>query len=190
MNDASLHGIRNARRSGPHGNAIARSRPQLDDEHEFESVVRGLRIALLLIFVPPVVFGALIFLVAALFPSPSPTTTVLLPNECWRTFLSVTVRIGLIPGVVVLIYLIIRRRRSSQSNRSLAIFLSVLLISVFAFVPFQHQPQRVMTALSGRPRRVEPVGAESKPTRLRAAMYPVSKGDTWNDLPEQESRAS
>lgn len=165
--------MRNPWRSRVHGNAIARSRHQLDEQREFENVVRGLRIALLLIFVPPVVFGALIFLVAALFPTQSPTATVLVPNDCWRTFLSVTVRIGLIPGLVVLIYLITRRRRVTQSNHFLAIFLSVLLISVFAFAPSQLQPQRVMPAFSRRPRRVESVGGESKPTRLRGAVRPV-----------------
>ena len=175
MNDSSLHHIRNLCRSGAHGNTIAGSRHQLDDQHEFESVVRGLRIALLLIFVPAVVFGALIFLVAALFPTQSPTATVLVPNDFWRNFLSVTVRIGLVPGVVVLIYRITRRRRSLQSSRSLAIFLSVLLISAFAVVPFQHQPQPVVTAFSWGPRLVEPGGPESKPTRVRADSEKVQK---------------
>lgn len=150
-----------------------RSRRQADAKNEFENILRGLRIALLLVFLPPLMFGAFTFLVAALFPIQSPTATVLVPNDFWRAFLSITVRIGLVPGFVVLIYLMTYRRCGSQSKRFLAIFLSVLLVSVFAFVPFQQQPEPVMAAFDWRHEQIEQNRSKSKPTEVRPTMDAV-----------------
>jgi hypothetical protein len=189
VNDASLHNIRSSRHSEARRNGIAGSGDPWDGQQKFEDVLRGLRIVFILIFVPSLILGAFIFLVAALFPIQSHTPSGLAPNNCWRDFLSISVRVGLIPGLVVLIYRITRRRRNSQSNRFLAIFLSVLLISVFAFVPFQQRARPIMKAFSLRHRQIEPASLKSKAARVGGAMHPVSKLDTWNDLPEQESRA-
>lgn len=189
MNDASLHEIRSSWYTED-GSVIVRSRHQADAQHEFENILRGLRIALLLIFLPPLMLGAFIFLVAALFPIQSPTARLLVPNDCWRAFLSIIVRIGLIPGFVVLIYLITYRRCGSQSKRFLAIFLSVLLVSMFAFVPFQQRRQPVMAVFDWRHQQIEQNSSKSKPTKARPTMNAVSKVDTWNNPPEQESHAS
>jgi hypothetical protein len=136
MNDASRPNIRSSWHSEGRRSTRAGSRRQLTDQRQFENLLCGLRIALLLIFLPPLVLGVFIFLVAALFPTHHAMAGVLMPNDCWRTLLSIIVRIGLIPGLMLLIYQISRRRRSSLRSRFLAISLSVLLISVFAFLPF------------------------------------------------------
>ena len=189
MNNASLHNVRSSWRSETRRTCVAGSQDRWDDQHEFEDVLRGLRIAFFLIFVPPLVLGSFIFLVAALFPIQSHPTNMLAPNDCWRNLLSITVRTGLIPGFVVFICRITRRRRSSQSNHFLAIFLSVLLISVFAFVPFSQQPRPIMTTFRLRHQQIERASLKSKAARVGAALHPVSKLDGWNGPPEQESRA-
>lgn len=178
MSNASLHNIRSSRHSEANRAAIGGSGYQRDAQREFENILHGLRIAVLLIFAPPLILGAFIFLVAALFPTQSSTATVLVPNDCRRTFLSITVRMGIIPGFVVLIYLITYRRPGSPSKRFLAICLSVLLAGVFAFVPSQQQPQPVMTAFNWRHRQIEQVITKSKPARVRPATHSVSKVDT------------
>ena len=173
MNDASPHKIRSSWYTED-GSVIAGPRHQADAQHEFENILRGLRIALLLIVLPPLMLGVFIFLVAALFPIQPPTATVLAPNDVWRAFLSITVRIGLIPGFVVLIYLITYRRCGSQSKRFLAIFLSVLLVSVFAFVPFQQWRQPVMAAFDWRHEQIEQNSSKSKPTKALPTTDAVS----------------
>ena len=182
LNDASPPDIRSSWHSEGRRSAIAGSRQQLAYQHEFENLICGLRIALLLVFVPPLVLGAFVFLVAALFPAHYPTARVLAPNDCWRTFLSITVRIGLIPGLMALIYQITCRRRSSRRRRLLAISLSVLLISVFAFVPFRLQPQPVMTSVIWRHPEMEHVSAKGRTAKLHLAMHFVAKVDRCNDL--------
>lgn len=182
LNDASPPDIRSSWHSVGGRSAIAGSRQQLAYQHEFENLICGLRIGLLLVFVPPLVLGTFIFVVAALFPAHYPTARVLVPNDCWRTFLSITVRIGLIPGLMVLIYQTTCRRRNSQRRRFLAISLSVLLISVFAFVPFRLQPQPVMASVIQRHPEMEHVSSKTGRAKLPLAMHSVAKVDSCNDL--------
>lgn len=174
--------IRSSWDSEERRSSIAGSRQRLANQHEFQNLICGLRIALLLVLVPPLVLAAVIFLVAALFPTQYSTARALVPNDCWRTFLSITVRIGMIPGLMMLIYQITCRRRSSQRRRFLAISLSVLLISVFAFVPFRLQPQPAMAGVIQRHPEMEHVSSKAKRAKLPLAMHSVAKGDSCNDL--------
>jgi hypothetical protein len=150
-----------------------KAKRRVDYLREFENIINGLRIVCLLVFAVPLVLGAFILLIAALFSSTSPITAVFVPNGYWRNVLSITFRIGLIPGVVVLICRIANRRRGSGSRRFLAIFLSLLLIAVFAFAPGQGL-QPVRTAANWPRQSSKHLTLKSSAIRIRAATHSLS----------------
>ncbi|MBV8815806.1 MAG: hypothetical protein JO271_15050 [Verrucomicrobia bacterium] len=153
-------------------NGRAKAQRRVDYLREFEDVIHGLRIAFLLVFILPLVIGAFVLLIAALFPTSSPIAALFAPGSYWRSILSVTFRIALIPGVVVLIHRITRRRRSPRSRRFLAIFLSVLLIALFAFAP--GQKQRSDRTAANWPRESKHLTLKNSAIKMRPAMHTVS----------------
>jgi hypothetical protein len=153
-------------------NGRAQTQRRVDYLREFEDVIQGLRIALLLVFILPLVVGAFVLLIAALFPTSSSMTALFAPGSCWRSILSVTFRIALIPGVILLIHRITRRRRGPRSQRFLAIFISVLLIAIFAFAPGQKQRSDRTTA--NWPRENKHLTLKNSAITMRPAMHTVS----------------
>jgi hypothetical protein len=177
MNDPSRPSVRSSWHSNGRRSARAGLRQQLVGPHEFENLLSGLRIVFLLIFLPPLVLSVFIFLVAALFPTHYPMVRVLVPNDCCRTILSIIVRIGLIPGLMLVIYQISGRRHSSQRSRFLAISLSVLLISVFAFLPFRLRSQPVVTGAMRRHPEMEHVSLNGMSASLHPSLHLVAKAE-------------
>jgi hypothetical protein len=153
-----------ARRSGR-----PKAQRRVDYLREFEDIIHGLRIAFLLVFALPLLLGAFILLVVTLFPTSSSTATLFAPYSDWRSILSITFRIALIPGVILLICRITSRRRGSPSRRFLAIFLSVLLIAIFAFAPGQ-KPSADLTAAS-RPLPRKHLTSKSSSIKIQPAIH-------------------
>ena len=106
---------------------------------------------LLLIFGPPLVLGAFLLLIAVLFPIQGSGGTMLVLSSDWRTLLSLSVRIGLIPGAAVVIYRILGPRTRLDNKYSLAIFIAVMMVTVFGFAPLAGATiGRGRSQLSGR----------------------------------------
>jgi hypothetical protein len=83
---------------------------------------------------------------------------MLVPNSDWRTLLSLSVRIGLVPGAAVVIYRILGPRTGSRNKYCLAIFIAVMMVTVFGFVPFHQGPPAAVAAVSFRPQNASRTG--------------------------------
>jgi hypothetical protein len=145
------------------------NRKERGSNSEFELIIRGLRAAILIIFVPPILIGAFVVLLSALNPSQGSESWRFVANTLWKNLLSFCVRLALIPGLALFIYRILLLHRRSTKSGLLAIFLSILLIAEFGFGPSpssvtEHSKITPIPGLAARPRQVDtPLKAMKSP---------------------------
>lgn len=160
------------------------SRNLSDRRREFDSMVHGLRVVFFVLFALPLVIGAFILMAAVLNPGQGSVATVLVPNSYWKSLLSITARISLIPGFALLTHRALSSLRDRSREKRLAvILLSLVLLTVFAFMPSQQRPQVASTTVGSTRQQVTDVVYKADPQGLPAARRGSFPGVASNAPP-------
>jgi hypothetical protein len=126
-----------------------------DRQRELESVCRGIMFAFICAFALPMIVSGFILVAAVLNGGQGSLAHVLLPGSYWRTLLSFSFRISLIPGIAYLTHRGVSRLRDRRGEKRLLVVLaSLMLLTVLVVMPPRPQPRFTLSEAASKPQQI------------------------------------